>query len=197
MNVSVRSCNVVHLKTATNWWTSHTSHQPSCTKPHTGEQIFLFGFTGGCEVNDNESKDLFYGVWPHPCCVDEWEGAISVDIQTVNIQTIYLNQIAQHSFTPTLKCCLRACGQHVLGICLIIPVWLRSTVSYCCVFLSKKSFEPTQLTFIMRKNDGGQSLPISWMPFFIYTTAVRGASISTSCIIGIFDEIMTFTPINK
>lgn len=100
MNVSVRSCNVVHLKTATNWWTSHTSHQPSCTKPHTGEQIFLFGFTGGCEVNDNESKDLFYGVWPHPCCVDEWEGAISVDIQTVNIQTIYLNQIAQHSFSP-------------------------------------------------------------------------------------------------
>lgn len=96
-NVSIWSSNLVHLKTATLIYITpafmYKIHGRTVPNKYSCLDLLVV-------VNDNEPKDLFYGVWPNPCCVDEWEGALSLDIQTVNIQTIYLNQIAQHSFTP-------------------------------------------------------------------------------------------------
>lgn len=141
-------------------------------------------------VNDNESLKIYF----MGCDLIQWEGAFSVDIQTVNVQTIYLDQTAQHSFTPHFQMLFESLRAKHSGN---MPHYSCMTQVYGLLllcFLIKKPSEPTQLTFIIRKSDGRAKFANFLDAIIhIYTTAVRGASLSTKCVIVIFDEIMTFT----
>lgn len=147
------------------------------------------------DVNDNESLKIYFMGCDLILAVRMSERELfSVDILTVNIQIIYLDRTGQHSFTLHSQILFESLRVVRSGD---MPHYSCVTQAYSLLllcFLIKKPFEPTQLTFIIRKSDGRTKFA-NFLDAIIhtYTTAVRGASLSTSCVIGIFDEIMTFT----
>lgn len=135
-------------------------------------------------VNHNESLnicfmrcDLILAV-----CMKERERALSVDIHTVNIQTIHLMWTAEHSSVLLAQMLFEGPRAARSGD---MPHYSSLTQAYSLLLpwlLIKKPFEPPELTFIIGKTDGGQSLPIFRLQLFICNTAVRCGSLPTDSL---------------